>query len=101
MKKSLALFLVLIFNVSLSQQDTTNLKEVVVSTSKLQIPFSKNFRTVTIISSDDIKNSPASNVSDLLQEITGIDIRRRGVGGVQGDLYISCLLYTSPSPRDS
>jgi vitamin B12 transporter len=88
MKKSLALFLVLIFNVSLSQQDTTNLKEVVVSTSKLQIPFSKNFRTVTIISSDDIKNSPASNVSDLLQEITGIDIRRRGVGGVQGDLYI-------------
>ena len=88
MKKSLALFLVLIFNVSLSQQDTTNLKEVVVSTSKLQIPFSKNFRTVSIISSDDIKNSPASNVSDLLQEITGIDIRRRGVGGVQGDLYI-------------
>lgn len=88
MKKSLALFLLLIFNVSLSQQDTTNLKEVIVSTSKLQIPFSKNFRTVTIISSEDIKNSPASNVSDLLQEITGIDVRRRGVGGVQGDLYI-------------
>ena len=29
-----------------------------------------------------------SNVSDLLQEITGIDVRRRGVSGVQGDLYI-------------
>ena len=88
MKKSFTLFLLLIFNFSISQQDTTNLKEVIVSTSKLEIPFSKNFRTVTVISSDYIKNSPATNVSDLLQEITGIDVRRRGVGGIQGDLYI-------------
>jgi len=88
MKKSLTLFLLLIFNISVSQQDTTNLKEVIVSTSKLEIPFSKNFRTVTVISSNNIKNSPATNVSDLLQEITGIDVRRRGVGGIQGDLYI-------------
>ena len=88
MKKSLALLFLLFFNFIISQQDTTDLKEVVVSTTKLEIPFSKNFRTVKIISSDYIKNSPASNVSDLLQEITGIDVRRRGVGGVQGDLYI-------------
>ena len=88
MKKSLALLFLLFFNIIISQQDTTDLKEVIVSTTKLEIPFSKNFRTVKIISSDYIKNSPASNVSDLLQEITGIDVRRRGVGGVQGDLYI-------------
>ena len=88
MKKSFTLFLLLILNISVSQQDTTNLKEVIVSTSKLEIPFSKNFRTVTVISSNYIKNSPATNVSDLLQEITGIDVRRRGVGGIQGDLYI-------------
>ena len=88
MKKSLALLPLLFFNFIISQQDTTDLKEVIVSTTKLEIPFSKNFRTVKIISSDYIKNSPASNVSDLLQEITGIDVRRRGVGGVQGDLYI-------------
>ena len=88
MKKSLTLLFLLFFNIIISQQDTTDLKEVVVSTTKLEIPFSKNFRTVKIISSDYIKNSPASNVSDLLQEITGIDVRRRGVGGVQGDLYI-------------
>jgi iron complex outermembrane receptor protein len=88
MKQSLALLFLLFFNIIISQQDTTDLKEVVVSTTKLEIPFSKNFRTVKIISSDYIKNSPASNVSDLLQEITGIDVRRRGVGGVQGDLYI-------------
>ena len=88
MKKSIALLFLLFFNIAISQQDTTDLKEVIVSTTKLEIPFSKNFRTVKIISSDYIKNSPSTNVSDLLQEITGIDVRRRGVGGVQGDLYI-------------
>ena len=88
MKKSLALLPLLFFNIIISQQDTTDLKEVVVSTTKLEIPFSKNFRTVKIITSNYIKNSPSTNVSDLLQEITGIDVRRRGVGGVQGDLYI-------------
>ena len=87
MKKSLTLFLLLIFNISVSQQDTTNLKEVIVSTSKLEIPFSKNFRTLTVISSNYIKSSPATNVSDLLQEITGIDVRRRGVGGIKA-IYI-------------
>ena len=52
MKKSLALLFLLFFNFIISQQDTTDLKEVIVSTTKLEIPFSKNFRTVKIISSE-------------------------------------------------
>ena len=88
MKKVFTLLIFLISNFSVSQDQTTDLDEVVVLSSKLDLPFSKNFRTVKIISSEDIKNSPVTNVSDLLQEITGIYVRRRGVGGVQGDLYI-------------
>ena len=88
MKKVFTLLIFLISNFSVSQDQTTDLDEVVVLFSKLDLPFSKNFRTVNVISSEDIKNSPVTNVSDLLQEITGIDVRRRGVGGVQGDLYI-------------
>ena len=88
MKKVFTLLIFLISNFSVSQDQTTDLDEVVVLSSKLDLPFSKNFRTVKIISSEDIKNSPVTNVSDLLQEITGIDVRRRGIGGVQGDLYI-------------
>ena len=88
MKKVFTLLIFLISNFSVSQDQTTDLDEVVVLSSKLDLPFSKNFRTVNIISSEDIKNSPVTNVSDLLQEITGIDVRRRGDGGVQGDLYI-------------
>ena len=88
MKKVFTLLIFLISNFSVSQDLSTDLDEVVVLSSKLDLPFSKNFRTVNIISSEDIKNSPVTNVSDLLQEITGVDVRRRGVGGVQGDLYI-------------
>ena len=88
MKKVFTLLIFLISNFSVSQDLSTDLDEVVVLSSKLDLPFSKNFRTVNIISTEDIKNSPVTNVSDLLQEITGIDVRRRGVGGVQGDLYI-------------
>ena len=88
MKKVFTLLIFLISNFSVSQDLSTDLDEVVVLSSKLDLPFSKNFRSVNIISSEDIKNSPVTNVSDLLQEITGIDVRRRGVGGVQGDLYI-------------
>ena len=90
MKHKISILLFFIFQGLFSQDPNSNqtLDEVVVSTSKLELPFSKNFRTVTIIGSSDINKSPATNVSDLLQEITGVDIRRRGIAGVQGDLYI-------------
>ena len=52
------------------------------------MPFSENSRTITIISSETIKQSTATNVADLLQSISGIDIRRRGTDGMQSDLYI-------------
>ena len=88
-KKFSLLFLISITNVfSQDLTNSQNLDEVIISSSKLDIPFSQNYRTVKIISSEDIKNSPSTNVSDLLQEVTGIDVRRRGVGGVQGDLYV-------------
>ena len=85
------LFLFILIATSSFSQDLTKkqeLDEVIISSTKLEIPFSKNFRTIQIIDSEYIINSPSTNISDLLQEISGIDIRRRGVGGVQGDLYI-------------
>ena len=98
MKYKISILLLFIFQGLFSQDPNSNqtLDEVVVSTTKLDLPFSKNFRTITIVGSSDIKNSPATNVSDLLQEITGVDIRRRGLGGVQGDLYIRGAGLTRP-----
>ena len=90
MKYKISILLLFIFQGLFSQDPLSDqiLDEVVVSTTKINLPFSKNFRTIKIISSDDILKSSANNLSDLLQQVTGIDVRRRGVGGVQGDLYI-------------
>ena len=84
-------FLFFFFLIGLFSQDLNDdqlLDEVIISSSKINLPFSKNFRTIKIISSNEIQQIPANNVSDLLQQVTGIDVRRRGPGGIQGDLYI-------------
>lgn len=64
------------------------LDEVVVSASRIDIPFSEDSRTITVITAEDIKASPSSTLVELLQETTGLDIRRRGADGMQADLYI-------------
>lgn len=72
-------------------QDSTSvkkLKEVVVTSSRIDLPFSENSRTITVISSADISQSAATNVADVLQQFAGVDIRRRGTDGTQADLYI-------------
>ncbi len=67
---------------------TDSLKEVVITSSRIDLPFRENSRTVNIITAADIKNSAAVTVADLLQQIAGVDVRRRGTGGSQADLYI-------------
>ena len=71
-----------------AQQDMVQLKEVVIRSSRIDLPFSKNSKTIQIISAEAIQKSTALNVADLLQHEAGIDVRRRGVGGMQSDLYI-------------
>ncbi|WP_100613526.1 TonB-dependent receptor plug domain-containing protein [Confluentibacter citreus] len=75
-------------NEPITKQDTTALGEVTVTSSRINLPFKENSRTISIISSVEIKNSAATNLADLLQQEAGIDIRRRGTAGMQADLYI-------------
>ncbi|MBT8385753.1 MAG: TonB-dependent receptor [Bacteroidia bacterium] len=89
-QKNLVLALLLFCNITivLSQNDTINLEEVIISTNRISIPYFKTSRTITLISKDAIKKYPATNVADLLQHVAGVDVRRRGVDGTQTDLYI-------------
>ncbi|WP_341220345.1 TonB-dependent receptor plug domain-containing protein [Polaribacter atrinae] len=64
------------------------LQEVVITSTRIDLPFKENSRTINVISSEVIKNSAATNVADLLQQVAGVDIRKRGTGGSQADLYI-------------
>ena len=83
------LILILIFiSLTISSQTTQQLEEVVVSDSKINIPFSKNFRSIQLIDSKTIQEIGARDVTELLQLLTGIDVRRRGISGIQSDLYI-------------
>ncbi|WP_228853576.1 TonB-dependent receptor plug domain-containing protein [Aegicerativicinus sediminis] len=70
------------------QIEPQNLDSIVISSTRIDLPFKENSRTITIISSEDIKNSAAISVAEVLQQFAGIDIRRRGLAGMQADLYI-------------
>jgi len=88
--KILILIALLTSNFSFSQEATKQVKldSVVITSSRIDLPFSKNSRTITVITSEDIKKTAATNVADLLQNIAGIDVRRRGTDGMQSDIYI-------------
>lgn len=95
MKNYFSLALIILISVSLNaqnqqtkQQDTTALSEVIINSTRIDLPFKENSRTISIISSEAIKNSATNNIADLLQQVAGIDIRRRGTSGSQADLYI-------------
>ncbi len=84
----LVLFFLFVTVVSIAQNDTIRLEEVVISSSRIDLPFSENSRTIQVISSKEILKSAATNVADVLQQVAGIDVRRRGIDGMQSDLYI-------------
>jgi vitamin B12 transporter len=93
MKIKITLLIVLLFyavkakaQVDAVKRDT--LKEVMITSSRIDLPFKENSRTIVVITSEVIKNSAATNVADLLQQVAGVDIRRRGTAGSQADLYI-------------
>lgn len=89
--KTLLIFSLLFVGKTVFSQDTIatqNLKEVVVSSGRIDVPLSDNSRTLVIIGKAEIKNAAATNLVDLLQSVAGVDVRRRGAGGQQADLYI-------------
>jgi len=70
------------------KKDTIKLKEILISANRIAVPFSETSRSIEIITSDKINAMAASNTADLLQHVAGVDIRRRGIDGMQSDLYI-------------
>ena len=83
-----ASILLINFSFSQEQKKEEQLEEVIITSSRIDLPFSENSRTISVITTEDIKLSAATNVSDLLQQVAGVDLRRRGTNGMQADLYI-------------
>ena len=64
------------------------LDEVIINSGRISIPFSEDNRSLIIIDSVFLNNSSAKNLSEILQQVIGVDIRRRGNDDIQSDLYI-------------
>jgi vitamin B12 transporter len=98
MKKSqvLSLICLALFFDTLNAQNNSNLdtlspqslKEVILSSTRLETPLTQNSKTVQIITADQIRQSGVTHLVDLLQQVAGVDIKRRGAGATQADLSI-------------
>jgi len=84
----------LLSNVALSitfilvAQNHKDLGEVVIEGKTLSLPFYKTSQNVQIISREEIASMPASSIEEVLSYYSGVDIRQRGVHGVQADVSI-------------
>ncbi|MDG1053073.1 MAG: TonB-dependent receptor [Flavobacteriaceae bacterium] len=93
MKKYLSLLLLCLCFNALAQQEqdsiaTKQLKEVIVSSTRIDLPLSENARSIQVITRENIRQAGVTTIADLLQQVAGVDIRRRGIAGMQADLYI-------------
>ena len=93
MKKTL--FVILIFQSITSYVNAQENKQKIeldqvelMSSPRIEVNKADNSISILTISNEEIKKSTATNVSELLQQVAGLDIRRRGVEGMQADLYI-------------
>ncbi|MFN3802274.1 TonB-dependent receptor plug domain-containing protein [Belliella pelovolcani] len=67
---------------------TVDLGEVIIKENRIEIPFNKVSRNISIISRKDIETTPARSLQEVLSFTPGVDVRQRGVTGVQGDIGI-------------
>ncbi|MEH0155434.1 TonB-dependent receptor [Limibacter armeniacum] len=64
------------------------LSEVVVNTQRVPKVYSEQGRVVTVISREELKQAPVQNLQDLLEYVSGVDVRQRGPMGIQADISI-------------
>jgi len=77
-----------------AQTDTTkvsmeyNLDEVKVSAQRAPVAFSQVARIVSVIGREEIEAAPVQSIQELLEYALSVDVRQRGVHGVQADISV-------------
>ncbi|NCQ16706.1 MAG: TonB-dependent receptor [Ignavibacteria bacterium] len=89
LKKSIFITIYYFLAVSLFPQEKVyNLDEIVVTAGRTVSKMSEMTKNIQIIKPEDIAASPVNSIQDLLQYTAGVDIKQRGVEGVQADVSI-------------
>ncbi|MBR3284899.1 MAG: TonB-dependent receptor, partial [Bacteroidales bacterium] len=65
-----------------------SLEGISVTGSRVPISLNQSARMVTVLDSVALATIPASSVNDLLKFAVGVDVRQRGVMGMQTDISI-------------
>lgn len=87
-------FLASISNVNAQEKSTsdtlaTTIDEVAITGTRAPLATDKSARIVGVITKEDIANSGATTVNDLLKLAAGVDVRQRGGFGIQTDISIN------------
>ena len=97
-------FLLLTFSPSISAQDSRSIDELIVTATKNELSADQIIAPVVVLDQLDIELSGVNGIAELLSSVAGINISTNGGPGQLTSIFIqgsnSCLLYTSPSPRD-
>lgn len=72
----------------LADTTTLSIDEIVIRENRIQLPFNDISRHIEILDKQSIQALQASSINELLQMVGGVDIRQRGIHGVQGDISI-------------
>ncbi|KEO72817.1 TonB-dependent receptor [Anditalea andensis] len=71
-----------------SDSSAVELSEIIINENRLQIPFNKTSRNIGIIGRKEIETTPARSLQEILSFTPGVDVRQRGVSGVQANIGI-------------
>lgn len=91
MKKWL-LFVVILVSISFANAQSDSLSvvlpDVVIKENRLEMPFSEVSRSIQVMTARQIEALPVQSINEVIQYISGVDVRQRGANGVQADVSI-------------
>ncbi|MBW7674451.1 TonB-dependent receptor plug domain-containing protein [Chryseobacterium chendengshani] len=85
-KQLLAAFFLSGFYSMNAQEKTSEIDSIEIQGKFISTPYKNANQNISVITRADILNSPATSIDEILQQIPGMDIRRRGANGVQSDI---------------
>lgn len=89
MHKKILLLLLIITNLSYAEEIKLSINEIItVTASRLPLAISNIGKIITIITQNEIKQSKANSIQELLNYIGSLDIQERSKNGIQADFSI-------------
>ena len=88
MKEILSFFTFIILSLTVLAQEEIQLDSLITKARTYPLTMNKVDENYILITKQDIQSTPSQSVEELIAYQTGIDLRRRGIDGMQGDISI-------------